>query len=208
MKKLMFAAAMMFVLVAGLALRAAETTLASAGVASGKDYFTKIGLWQEKNLCSSSNYHVGTFIPAGTKVTIKKINPDKITFDLADGSGTMVLANNTKHSKAKLDEVALRTFSDTDPLAKGGTFANFTPEEQANIKKGTLDFGMCKDAVIMAYGYPPASLTPSLANDTWIYSENRITKTAVEFKDGKIDKIRGGRVDKAEDKPAKTEKKP
>ena len=208
MKKLMFAAAMMFVLVAGLALRAAETTLASAGVDVGKEYFTKIGLWQEKNACSSSNYHVGTFIPAGTKVTIKKINPDKITFDVADGTGSIVFTNNPKHSKAKLEEVAMRTFGETSPMAEGGAFTRFTPAEQASIKKGSIDFGMCKDAVIMAYGYPPASLTPSINNDTWTYSENRITKLAVQFKDDKVDKIVGGRVDKADDKATKDDKKP
>lgn len=209
MKKLMLVATLLFTLVAGLALHAAETTLASAGVTAGKEYFTKIGLWNEKNLCSTSNYHVGTFIPAGTKVTIKKINPDKIAFDLADGSGTIVLTNNIKHSKAKLEEVALRTFGETSPMDADGAFTRFTPAEQANIKKGAIDFGMCRDAVIMSYGYPPASLTPATTSNSWTYQESRVTKMTIQFKDDKIDKITGGsRSDKPDDKTAKEDKKP
>jgi hypothetical protein len=208
MKNLLFTAAMMLVMVTGLALRAAETTLASSGVSVDKEYFTKVGLWHDKNTCFSSNYHVGTFIPAGTKVVVRKINPDKITFDLADGSGTIVLINIPKHSKAKLDEVALRTFSPVSPMTAGGAFSRFTPAEQAGIQKGTIDFGMCKDAVIMAYGYPPASLTPTIAGDTWTYAENRILKMTIEFKDDKVDIIRGKRSNKTDEKTVKEDKKP
>jgi hypothetical protein len=44
---------------------------------------------------------------------------------------------------------------------------------------------MSKDAVVMAYGYPPDHKTPSLKTDLWTYWENRLISITVQFADGK-----------------------
>jgi len=51
----------------------------------------------------------------------------------------------------------------------GGLYSKFNGEEKENIKKGTIAEGMSKEAVLMAYGYPPSHRTAALASDEWAY---------------------------------------
>ena len=60
-----------------------------------------------------------------------------------------------------------------------------SPEEQDHIEKGTVGGGMTKEAVLMAYGYPPSHRTPSLSMDTWTYWTGRGT-TTLTFKKNRL----------------------
>ena len=75
-------------------------------------------------------------------------------------------------------------------MAEGGAFQKFTAGEKENIKAGVIKEGMSKAAVLMAYGYPPGTKTPSLKSDFWIYMENRFITRSVKFKDDKASDVR------------------
>lgn len=62
--------------------------------------------------------------------------------------------------------------------------------DQKGIREGKAYKGMSKDGVRMALGYPAVHRTPSLDGDTWTYWRNRFTNLVVEFKNGKVARIR------------------
>lgn len=44
--------------------------------------------------------------------------------------------------------------------------------------------GMRKEAVLMAYGYPPDHRTPSLDGDTWVYFKGLYVPFTLQFENG------------------------
>jgi hypothetical protein len=71
-------------------------------------------------------------------------------------------------------------------MRAGGPYQRFSEKEKRNIKLGEIEVGMSKDAVLMAYGYPPAHRTPSLESDQWVYWLNRFVNRPVVFRDGRV----------------------
>jgi len=45
---------------------------------------------------------------------------------------------------------------------------------------------MSKEAVILAIGYPPEHVTPTLESNTWKYWRTRFATQLVSFVDGKV----------------------
>lgn len=62
--------------------------------------------------------------------------------------------------------------------------------ERKNIKNGTIAVGMSKDAVVMAYGYPPSHKTPTLDSNMWTYWRDRFRRVFVYFENGKVVNIK------------------
>ena len=156
-------------------------------------YYTKTNMWFEhpKNFLSI-NFHKGMIIPAGTKVKILRCSGAKIRFVDEDNGVTYDYVHSKKHSRIKLKELFSRYFSKENVMAPGGAFSAFTKEEQENIKEGEITMGMSKDAVLMAYGYPPSHKTLNLSSDTWTYWVSRASRVEVYFKDGVVTEIEGG----------------
>lgn len=147
----------------------------------GKTYYTKVNIWYETpGRILSTNYHKGGRIPAGTEVKILNYGHGKITFFDA-GTGVMTLWHARRHSRITLDELFNRHFSEENVRAAGGKFEKMTGEEQKNIEAGVVANGMSKDAVVMAYGYPPSHRTPSVKVDRWIYWIGKHTTKIVNF---------------------------
>jgi hypothetical protein len=169
----------------------------------GRQFYTAVNIWYEKGPIESTNYHRGTIIPLGAKVKITGIddgtppngNPLQpqlvpepfIQFNTEEGqSYKIVFKRSHAKSGTTIWDIFRQYFSETDPKGEGGAFRSLTPEEQKNVLDGKIGIGMSRAAVLMAYGYPPASRkTPSLESDTWVYREARRTRT-VEFTDGRV----------------------
>ena len=158
----------------------------------GEIFYTTANMWHENpsNFCSV-NFHRGNIIPAGTKVKIIKCNRSRIKFYDKDTEMTYTYIHSRKHSRIKLQELFNRYFSEEDVMAEGGKFSKFTKEEQVNVEEGIIAVGMSKEAVLMAYGYPPTHQTRSLKNNTWTYWESRAGRVVVYFKDNVVTDIEG-----------------
>ncbi|MCP3898463.1 MAG: hypothetical protein GY707_01870 [Desulfobacteraceae bacterium] len=151
-----------------------------------KTYYTNTNIWFERpEQISSVNYHVGKIVPVGTEVKIVESGNNRITFSLFEDF-SITLLHSKKHSTITLQELFDRYFSENNPLEQTDQFSQFTQEEQENIKKGEIKEGMSKEAVLLAWGYPPTHRTPSLENNIWVYWVNRMRRIRVYFKDGKI----------------------
>ena len=161
-----------------------------AGSFSGKTYYTRVNIWYEKpNDILSTNYHRGSILPIGTKVSIHSINNRRIRFT-PDGSGQMfTIVNDKQTNTISIDELFNRYFSVEVIQAGVGDYYQATEADRENIKKGIITLGMSTKAVLMAYGYPPTHKTPLLTSDIWHYWYARLHKVNVYFKDDKVFKI-------------------
>jgi hypothetical protein len=152
--------------------------------------YMAVNIWFERpDKILSTNYHRGTIIPAGTEVNNVKLRGNEIVFTVVSGLPHTML-HVKRHSTITLDELFHRYFSTENVLAEGGKFSKLTNMEKDNVRAGTLSVGMSKDAVLMAYGYPPSHRTPSPSENTWIYWNHRMGKVLVYFaEDNKVKQI-------------------
>ncbi|MCD4781874.1 MAG: hypothetical protein K8S27_15210 [Candidatus Omnitrophica bacterium] len=156
----------------------------------GKTFYLQTNMWNESGKdILSTNFHRGGIIPVGTEVTIKSMGRTAIKFTTKETGKQFKFVLAKKHSKLNIFELADRYFGADHPLT--GKYTNFSAEEKDSIKKGIITTGMSKDAVVMAYGYPPTHRTPGLDLDTWNYWENRIRRFEVMFSKGKVVNING-----------------
>lgn len=172
-----------------VAARAPKRGSADASL-EGRSYFTRANIWYENpKRIYSTNYHVGAIIPVGTEVHVARLTDLSIAFRAADTGMTYKMTLVRKHSTITLKELFDRYFSEENVLAEHGRFYRFTEEERENIKNGTIALGMNRDAVLMAYGYPPSHITPRLSVNVWTYWRSRFQKLVVTFEDDKVIRI-------------------
>jgi len=146
--------------------------------------YTAYNLWYEKpDRMFVINYRRGIMIPAGTEVTAVRVKQSSrkptIKFKTASNRNEYTINFTPKFFPGvTIDEVNERLFSDK-PLEE--RTAGLKPLEIEAIRKGQLVEGMCKEAVLIARGYPPSHETPSLDADVWYYWEGRFVKEVVRF---------------------------
>jgi hypothetical protein len=159
----------------------------SAVTPSGQQYYTKVNIWYEKpEEISTTNYHKGAMLPVGSLVEIMGWEDEEIRFyDLKTGT-KFRLVQVKKYMAITLDELFARYFS-KDSVLESAIYANLTPMEKENIRVGSLAVGMSRDAVIMAYGYPPTHRTATLEAATWTFWKSRFSDFQIRFDDkGKV----------------------
>ncbi|MFH0985021.1 MAG: hypothetical protein V1882_05740 [Candidatus Omnitrophota bacterium] len=155
----------------------------SAAKAPGEKCYTKVNIWYEfPDKIFTTNYHKGEMVPVGSQVEILKRKKNEIQFkDIRTGIKCKLI-RIPKFMDVAGDELFERYFS-TGPVLDGADYAKFSPMEKENIKAGTLAVGMSKDAVLMAYGYPPTHRTKSLADSTWTYWKSKFVNFEIQFDD-------------------------
>ena len=149
-------------------------------------YYTKANIWYEHpSRLTSSNYHLGHVVPAGTPVTILEYSMWKgmVRFKDMNTGIDFTFTHIPRHSAIPPELFFDRYFSKTDVAED---IAKFSQMEQDNIKAGIIAKEMSKDAVFMAYGNPPSHRTPSLSCDRWVYWKSRFNRITVIFLDGKV----------------------
>lgn len=166
----------------------AATSLLHAADSGNTLYYTKVNIWYEDPAkIVSTNYHRGAVIPYGSKASILSKSGEKIKFTIEGQAGiTFILTNVRKHSLVAIDELFGQYFSEKDPKSQN---AGFNGREKENIENGTIAEGMSKEAVIVAYGYPPRHRTPALTSNLWNYWDARYARKQVTFKNDKVAKI-------------------
>jgi hypothetical protein len=170
-----------------------QPTYTSPVQVTGKTFHTRVNIWHDySGRIYSTNFHEGTMLPIGTKIRIAEIvhdNPLNRYVRFEDGTGkSYVLIFQMRHERSVVTPWHLfdHYFTFNDPLAEGGAFRALSPEEQENVRTGSVDIGMSKAAVIMAFGYPPGHKTPSLEHDAWIYWLNGKQTRTVRFEKDRV----------------------
>ena len=163
---------------------AVEAAKADALAVKGEKLYTRFSLYYEKDHHITTNYRKGILVPINTEVEFVKASKNRITVKIPSYNATVDFENEKDYSGENIEGIFKRTFGrETTSLEK------FSQTEQAAIKKGTVETGMSKDAVVKAMGYPPHHKTPALTMDQWRYWKNRFDTMLVIFADGKVASI-------------------
>ena len=149
-------------------------------------YFTRVNIWYEdaSNILST-NYHRGGIISVGTKVSISKKTKTKIYCKNISTGKTFIIKNVKKHTNLTIDELFQRYFSSKNIL-ETTVYKNLSKDIKKNIQSGIIESGMSKEAVLMAYGYPPSHRTLSIEENKWIYWSSKFVNFAVFFSDNVV----------------------
>jgi len=152
----------------------------------GKSVYTAVNIWYERPpKILATNYHRGAMLPIGSPVTIESVDKKRIVFTDKNG-GTFKIVINLRHTNTPGPEFVKKLFIEQNVMKKGGKFFKLTKLEQKNVKSGTIAKGMSKEAVLMAYGYPPTSKTHSIEQDNWTFWKSRFDTLLVTFEKDKI----------------------
>lgn len=175
----------------GLTDPSASSPMAAGESAAGSSaLYTAYTLWYENpKKMSSVNYHIGTIIPVGSEVIGVSIRGRNIRFQLAGGGGAFSIQFIRKfHPGVSIQEFKNRLFV-SEPLEE--RIKGFSEEEQTLIRKGVVEKGMSKEAVLVSWGNPPDHQTPSTTANTWFYWRSRFVKETVDFDpNGKVMNVR------------------
>jgi hypothetical protein len=141
--------------------------------------FSAYNIWYEKpNAIPSVNYKVGRMLSAGTPVRSAAVKGSQIAFVATDGAAYTVIFEAAKHPGMTIAE-----FKDRMLIPRN--FAEMTREmtavEVGCIRRGVVQPDLGKQAVLMAYGYPPEDQTPSVNSSIWQYSMSRSQTEAIRF---------------------------
>jgi len=147
----------------------------------GEIYFTKVNIWYETpKRVYSTNYHKGKMLPVGTEIEIIKPKGKKIRFLNAETGELLYLHHIRKYTQVTTQDLLSRYFSETSVL-EDEAYRKFTKKEKDAIANGRIEKGMSKEAVIMAYGYPPTHQTPFLEDSVWTFWRTRTTHFKIKF---------------------------
>jgi len=151
----------------------------------GKEYYLNVNVWYDNAVkIYTTNYHRGAVLHIGSKFKITDVGGKSIRFENEKGVAFRII-HQRKHSPGTLDEIFDRYFGKINIL-DSKAFKKFTKKEQKHIRSATLAIGMSKDAVLMAYGYPPEHRTPNLEADRWLYWGNRWASKGYMFEKDKL----------------------
>ena len=151
--------------------------------ASLGEFYTQVNMWVEvKGVIPTTNYHMGELIPLGSRVTVTAANARDIKFNYNGRALTM--RREHRHTLASVGEVQNRMFNSTNPL-QSAAFTSLSAQHQADVRAGRVTVGMTKEAVLMAYGYPPEHET-AIAGDVWKFWRNRYISQTVTFANGRV----------------------
>lgn len=148
-------------------------------VQSNTPMYTQVGMWYEQNkrgvnIVNGTNYNVGMFIPANSKVTLLGAIRQGVVIDY---KGQRI----ELHNISKYTGIGNTAFMERMLGKKPVNLSKFNKVERSAIAKGTVVKGMRKDAVLVSRGYPPAHATPSLEAEKWRYWKNRWATMYVVF---------------------------
>ena len=128
-----------------------------------------------------STNHIGlpVVIPVGADLVVVEVEASDITFRYSKENVALKLEYVEKHNRMPIGAWLDREFSMTPVALPSG----LTDKERDAIKKGEAQVGMSREALFLAIGYPPASLTPSDKASHLIYEKKRFNKVEFIFDD-------------------------
>ena len=151
--------------------------------ADGETVYLAHNVWYENPASISTiGYKRGTIVPCGvevTKVGVKKGARGGVSFHVPSLSLTLIFFIDAHQSKLLTPEDLKAHLFTNIPFEE--RTKDFSKLEILCIKKGYIAPGIRKDAVLMAYGYPPEHKTPSLDNPVWVYWSSRFASRTIAF---------------------------
>ncbi|SHE19834.1 hypothetical protein [methanotrophic endosymbiont of Bathymodiolus puteoserpentis (Logatchev)] len=155
-----------------------------AGIKLGETYYTQVTMMYEKGVYRTTNYRRGTLVEVNTPVELLEISPKVIKVKILPKNTELLIKNVAKHTGDDVYQAFAKLFA-----KQAVNLTRFKLQERGNIKRGTVEKGMSKNAVQVAIGYPPITRTPSLDANQWTYWTSRFDTFIVHFENGKVSRI-------------------
>jgi hypothetical protein len=148
----------------------------------GKMIYSKSGMHGEmkgNTIVIQSTGYIGLpiFYPPNSAFKLVDANSKVITLRRGSGGETIQLRFVQRHSMMTLGEFLKSEFSNKEVTVA----STFSEQEKKNIKAGTVEPGMRKQAVLMAIGQPPRSLNASSNGDSLVYAKSRVNNVELRF---------------------------
>jgi len=147
----------------------------------GDKLFTQFSLYYEKGHHITTNYRIGILVPINTEVEFVRANKKTITVKIPGFDAEVNFVNVKDYSGEDVAGIFRRTFG-VAPVDLNA----FSETERSAIKRGAVEVGMSRNAVIKAMGYPPRHKTPSLDMNQWRYWKSRFDTVLISFEDDKV----------------------
>jgi len=151
--------------------------------------YTQVNMWENGGHITVVNYSVGRKIPVNSEVKIFEMTEKTIIFEMVKFPGVKLQIDNIeKYSMTGTAELSKAYFGPAKV-----DLSKFTKSEQAFIESfdGFYKAGISKEAMVVARGYPPKHMTPTLKYDSWKYWRNKWATKIVGFKDNKSVTVNG-----------------
>lgn len=149
--------------------------------------YTAYNIWYTDPMnVDSQNILKGEILPFGTEVEIINLTDKQFHFrTVRDSKEFRIKYNSQAHLKPTEEFIReLFTIKHPDELVEG-----IRPIVYEKLKRGTVEKGMTKEEVILGYGHPAASRTPSEKEDTWVYWTDPVVGKRIVFLNGKVTEI-------------------
>ena len=124
------------------------------------------------------NYQQIGLIPVCSKVTLLELSTKRLRFRVEATGRTYDYFNHGAAAEPFQDHLT-RYFGYECPAA----VASLVEPDKRGVLLGKAMPGMSKQGVVLAMGYPPLHVNPSLDSNRWIYWTARFAKEAVVFDD-------------------------
>lgn len=149
-------------------------------------YYAQHSFYVYKGKHITTNYHTGILVPINSPIKITDMGRKKIKIRLPElDDSKFVIINAKKHSKKNMPEIKDRMLG-----TKKVSLKKFSKNVQEAIMSGEIIEGMTKEETLLAYGYPPAHVTPTTEANQWTYWVTKWNRIVITFKNDKIKKIK------------------
>jgi hypothetical protein len=132
------------------------------------------------------NYQQEGLIPVCSAVALLDRNGKRLVFSVKATGKQYEYYHHEKAAAEPFPDHLARYFGTQCPRDE---IAKLPALDRRGIEQGKALVGMSKRGVVLAMGYPPPHLTPSLDADRWLYWTNRMNRVAVTFQNGRVSGI-------------------
>lgn len=148
---------------------------------------TAYNLWYENPTeMDTINMQKGSIIPFGTVVEVTKASDKEICFTTVDDGKKFRIEYEYKYRLQTPEEILKTVFTTRTEEDLRGNLDALTYEK---VRRGIVEKGMTRQAVLLAYGPPCAIRTPDMALSSWLYPLDFLEYKRLIFKDNKIIEI-------------------
>ncbi len=179
---LFFAAAVVMLAGAGCASTVSVPEILQMSV--GDKTYTKCNIWYtnpEKINCL--NPQSGRILPAGSEVELLESTTDNVRFRDVK---TKIVFNIEFDGDLRMSSIQQYVQQILTTLPPQELFKDIPPETLDRIIHGEIVPGMTRAHVLLCYGTPAATRTPSMTNSTWIYWADQSNTLRVNFRGDKV----------------------
>jgi hypothetical protein len=129
------------------------------------------------------NYQQDGLIPVCSEVALLDRDDERLVFSVAATGKQYEYYHHEKAAAEPFPDHLARYFGTKCPRDE---IAKLPAVDRQGVEQGKALVGMSKRGVVLALGYPPRHVTPSLDADRWVYWRNRMNRIAVLFQDGRV----------------------